>query len=75
MTAMKVPLLDDQYRNRKEPLLPENSLVLVVCGGVIPLGGDPTVKTTGEGLAEPPSLAPVCRFPPWAAEGATEQRK
>lgn len=44
--------------------LPENILVLVVCGGVVPLGGDPTVKITGDGLAEPPARAPECRVPP-----------
>jgi len=44
--------------------LPENILVLVVCGGVVPLGGDPTVKITGDGLAEPPARAPECSVPP-----------
>lgn len=42
-------------------------------GGVVPLGGEPTVKTTGEGLLAPPARAPGCRFPPKPAEGAGRQ--
>lgn len=34
--------------------IPEYFLCLEVKGGVLPLGGDPTVKTTCAGLPEPP---------------------
>lgn len=52
--------------------LPENILVRGPGGGVVPLGGDPTVKTTGEGLV--PARAPGCRLPPKPAEGAGGKR-
>lgn len=42
-------------------------------GGVVPLGGEPTVNTTGAGLLAPPARAPGCRVPPKPAEGAEEQ--
>lgn len=48
---------------------PENILVLRPWGGVVPLGGDPTVNTTGDGLLALPAQAPGCRFPPRPAEG------
>lgn len=44
-------------------------------GGVVPLGGEPTVNTTGEGLLAPPARAPGCRFPPKPAEGAGGVRR
>lgn len=53
--------------------LPENILVRVLWGGVVPLGGEPTVNTTGAGLLAPPARAPGCRVPPKPAEGAEEQ--
>ena len=49
---------------------PENILVRGPWGGVVPLGGEPTVNTTGDGLLAPPARAPGCRFPPRPAEGA-----
>ena len=54
-------------------ILPENILVRVLWGGVAPLGGEPTVNTTGAGLLAPPPRAPGCRVPPKPAEGAEEQ--
>lgn len=55
--------------------LPENILVRVLWGGVVPLGGEPTVNTTGAGLLAPPVRAPGCRVPPKPAEGAEEQER
>lgn len=49
---------------------PENTLARGPWGGVVPLGGEPTVNTTGDGLLAPPARAPGCRFPPRPAEGA-----
>lgn len=37
---------------------PENLLVREDCGGVLPLGGEPTVKTTLAGLPEPTTMVP-----------------
>lgn len=49
---------------------PENILARGPWGGVVPLGGEPTVNTTGDGLLAPPARAPGSRFPPRPAEGA-----
>lgn len=38
------------------------------CGGVLPLGGEPTVKTTLAGLPEPTTIVPP-------ADGAREKEK
>lgn len=56
------------------PASPENIRARGPGGGVVPLGGEPTVNTTGAGLLEPPARAPRCRFPPKPAEGAVRHR-
>ncbi|CAB1318619.1 unnamed protein product [Coregonus sp. 'balchen'] len=54
-----------QAKSRAAENLPEYCLVLEVCGGVLLLGGEPTVNTTWAGLAEPAATAP----PPEGSDG------
>lgn len=67
ITIKKIKHTDISKQGRD---LPENLRVREDCGGVLPLGGEPTVKMTLAGLPEPTTMVP-----PADGAGETERHR